>query len=144
MQLSMMTRYCKCIGSYPIGSNFSLQGKHMDMHLWCMVNTMLDLILSLISIKRAFTLLYLACNLFQTSKITVFTIDFYKLLTTFMKVYLCWYKSWFWFNFWSKHKIYSYLGIFRLYSIFHQRVSDKAPLHLRSQTTSMLSPSDIL
>ena len=21
-----------------------------------------------------------------------------------MKVYLCWYKSWFWFNIWSKHK----------------------------------------
>ncbi len=25
---------------------------------------------------------------------------------------------WFWFNFWSKHNIYSYLGIFRWYSIF--------------------------
>ncbi len=46
--------------------------------------------------------------------------------TIYSKVKLCWrnVRQRFVFNFCSKHKIYSYLGILRWYLIFHPRVSD--------------------
>ena len=68
----------------------------------------------------------LVCFLITLVEVTYgVTLTFNDIKHSFMKLLLYWYKSWFdLYNFWSKHKIYSYLGIFRCYSIFHQRVSD--------------------